>query len=299
MSEGIKKKTWSIVVVVLAFFFGMLLSGLWNDSVYTALVEHIKATVPGGREEWIQAHNTWISTWDWLVLAGEMLLKIGLVLLLFRVFLKYKVKDLGRYFPRDGMKKFCGGLLLGIAAITTVFLILIATGNARVVSWTPTISVSLLQYLLVFILVGFGEELLLRGFVIEKLKVFQNRALIIFISSFLFSILHIYNSNFDWMAFLNITLVGILFAYLYLKSGSLWVPIGYHITWNYFQGNVFGLPVSGLDLPGMLTTEYPTFTILNGGGFGPEAGLVSTAITLVILVCVWLYYRNRPQTPAF
>jgi hypothetical protein len=74
------------------------------------------------------------------------------------------------------------------------------------------------------------------------------------------------------------------------------MSIGYHITWNYFQGNVFGFKVSGINTRGIWTTVYDKNTILNGGDLGPESGLIVTAIILLDFLLVCRYYRNRNYT---
>ena len=81
---------------------------------------------------------------------------------------------------------------------------------------------------------------------------------------------------------LNIALVGILFAYMFVATNSLWLPIGYHITWNYFQGNVFGFPVSGTTPNGIYGVEVVAGRDwLTGGAFGLEGGLMATLLILV------------------
>ncbi|MGH4119264.1 CPBP family intramembrane glutamic endopeptidase [Clostridium sp.] len=61
----------------------------------------------------------------------------------------------------------------------------------------------------------------------------------------IFSVMHSLNPSMSIISYLNLFLVALLFAYMFLKSNNFWLPIGYHITWNYFQGNIFGFQVSG------------------------------------------------------
>lgn len=68
--------------------------------------------------------------------------------------------------------------------------------------------------------------------------------------------------------------------------------IGYHFTWNVFQGIVYGMPVSGLDVPGIVTTSFSEYNLLNGGLFGIEGGILTTLITLIAFAFVGFYYRN-------
>jgi membrane protease YdiL (CAAX protease family) len=105
--------------------------------------------------------------------------------------------------------------------------------------------------------------------------------------------MHSSNSGIGMLPYINLILAGILFAYMYLKSGNLWMCIGYHITWNYFQGYVYGFKVSGMKTYGILSTSYHSGNILNGGAFGPEGGLFVTAVMLAGLLFVWYYYRNH------
>lgn len=71
------------------------------------------------------------------------------------------------------------------------------------------------------------------------------------------------------------------------------MPIGYHITWNYFQGSVFGLPVSGNDLNGLYTSKLLSENIFNGGGFGPEGGLLVTFVMVISIALFYLLSRKK------
>jgi uncharacterized protein len=82
----------------------------------------------------------------------------------------------------------------------------------------------------------------------------------------------------------------------YVLTGQLAIPIGVHISWNFFQGNVFGFPVSGLDGLGakFLATETSGPELWTGGVFGPEAGLLLPfAIALGSLMTFsWVRFRH-------
>ena len=71
------------------------------------------------------------------------------------------------------------------------------------------------------------------------------------------------------------------------------MSIGFHITWNYFQGYVCGFQVSGNEVSGIYQIETTTNNIINGGGFGPEGGLVVTFILLILILAISVYYNNR------
>lgn len=65
------------------------------------------------------------------------------------------------------------------------------------------------------------------------------------------------------------------------------MPIGYHITWNYFQGCVYGLNVSGFDIQGIFSSRILNDNLLTGGAFGPEAGILTTIVIAIGFLIVW------------
>lgn len=200
-----------------------------------------------------------------------------------KLFDKKKMKDLGLIGIKSGWLDLVKGLLFGAISMTLVFAALVSTNSAYLVNplSSPRFSVSALSGLAVFIFVGFGEEIFSRGYCLTVLKQTESRWIPVVVSSLIFSVMHGMNSNVTIMALLNIFLVGLLFAYMTIRSGNLWMAIGYHITWNYFQGNVFGFEVSGNVVEGVYSTKLVAENIINGGKFGPEGGLMVTAVILL------------------
>jgi hypothetical protein len=94
---------------------------------------------------------------------------------------------------------------------------------------------------------------------------------------------------------LSITFAGLLLGTGYVLTGRLAIPTGLHITWNFFQGNIFGFPVSGLEPLGatFISIEQGGPTLFTGGAFGPEAGLLDPAATIVGSLLIWLWVRAR------
>jgi hypothetical protein len=93
---------------------------------------------------------------------------------------------------------------------------------------------------------------------------------------------------------LNIALIGVFFALCYLKSGSLWWPIGFHAAWNFFLGCVWSLPVSGINVYRVLDVQATSNATLTGGVFGAEGSLL---LTPLILVLIWAISQlpDHPQ----
>lgn len=196
----------------------------------------------------------------------------------FRMFFRKSIKELGLWTNANSPRELVFGLVFGAVSISAVYFILRLTGHVKVVSTGLNFNTDLLTGGFIFLLVGFSEEIFFRGYVMTALDQMRKPKLTIILSSVIFAIAHLGNPNLSFLGIVNICFVGVLFAVMYIKTGSLWMPIGFHITWNYFQGNILGLPVSGLDTNGLITSEVLRADIVSGGAFGPEGGLVATLV---------------------
>lgn len=225
----------------------------------------------------------------------QTLIMIFVVILFWKIFDKGSIKDLGLTNPLKSSKKLIFGLLFGFVSISFVFIVLLLFGQIEMVGKfsQPNISKWIIIDLFLFILVGINEEFFARGYCMTVLKQTNNKWVMVIISSAIFSGMHLLNPNTSFLGLLNIFLVGILFAIMFIKSGDLWMPIGYHITWNYFQGTIFGMNVSGQDLHGMYSIKLTTENIINGGAFGPEGGLITTLVILVGTIYIWKFTYNE------
>jgi membrane protease YdiL (CAAX protease family) len=128
--------------------------------------------------------------------------------------------------------------------------------------------------LILFILVGYYEELVFRGYVLQNLSEGAGIIWGLVISSILFGGLHLINPNPTWFSLAGITGAGLLMAYGWIATKRLWLPIGLHIAWNFFEGAVFGFPVSGIALEGLLRIRDTGPAWITGAEFGPEGGLI-------------------------
>lgn len=149
-------------------------------------------------------------------------------------------------------------------------------------------------WLAVFILVGWNEELMSRGYHLQTIASGMGLFWGLLISSAIFGLLHLSNPNATWLSAAGILFAGLLLGYAYIRTGQLWLSIGLHIGWNFFEGVVFGFPVSGLETYRLLQTSVDGPTLWTGGAFGPEAGLIVLPAILTAAILVHLYTRGRP-----
>ena len=147
--------------------------------------------------------------------------------------------------------------------------------------------------LILYIAVAWQEELLTRGYHLQNLIEGSTVLVGVLTSSFLFSALHILNPHASWKSLIGITIAGIFLCYSYLVTHQLWLPIGLHLGWNFFQGPIFGFPVSGTESFILIDQKPIGPEIITGGYFGPEAGLVLIPALLLGILLIQLYSKHR------
>jgi membrane protease YdiL (CAAX protease family) len=226
--------------------------------------------------------------------------QIIVLFIVFRLIYKRPLSQMG--FSLRHWRKHLGlGCLVGFVAISAYAVAAQLTGVARFTGFDAAnlLTPNMLVSLVFFISVGFYEEILFRGFLMTAMKTTRNKIAIIGLPAAIFGVMHTLNPYASIVGIVNILLIGLAFAYMFIKTGSLWMPIGYHIIWNFVQGNIYGIAVSGMGQASSLMKYTPAGPdILTGGAFGAEGGLICTAITLALLA--YLRYVYRPgETPAW
>ena len=174
--------------------------------------------------------------------------------------------------------------------------LLMGTVEIASVQWVPR---DLLGTLLFFLLVAVTEEVMLRGFVLGRmLSAGMNRFVALFLSSALFSAMHLFNPNFALLPFVNILLAGCLLGASFLYTRNLCFPVVLHWFWNWLQGPVLGYEVSGMDSgETLLTLRLTGSDLLTGGSFGFE-GSLCTVLLVVGTLAIVAYYERRGRKEA-
>jgi len=138
---------------------------------------------------------------------------------------------------------------------------------------------------------GVVEEVLFRGIVFRHLETMLGSWAALALTALLFGAAHLANPNATLFAAAAIALeAGLMLGGSYMLTRRLWLPIGIHAAWNFTQGWVFSVPVSGTAPPlGLLITRRVGPDWLTGGDFGLEASVVAMALaTIAGAVMVWL-----------
>ena len=207
--------------------------------------------------------------------------------------------SLGLLLNRQALYDVVVGILITLPVMGFIFALEAAAGWLTIegFAWQfdplSTVIKEIVSIFLIFVLVSWSEELLSRGYHLQNLESGLNTGLAVLISSGIFGILHLGNPNATWMSALGILLAGLFLAYGYLRTRQLWLPIGLHIGWNFFEGAVFGFPVSGLDIYPLTIITVNGPELWTGGSFGPEAGLIVIPGLILGTVFLYVYTRGR------
>lgn len=214
-------------------------------------------------------------------------------------------QQLGIRWNSGWIREIGVGLAIGALAMGIIFLIQLSSGWIRLTgfgwerAWSIPYPLPLLGYLVGMLMVGFYEELVFRGYQItnmtegltgERFCPEQAVILAMLISSVIFGSMHFGNSNATVTSTINIIMAGVVLSVPYVLTGSLGIPIGLHTSWNFFQGGIFGFPVSGSPTRSSLLQIRETGPdFITGGGFGPEAGLMGALGSILILALSYAY----------
>ncbi len=144
-----------------------------------------------------------------------------------------------------------------------------------------------------WMLQGASEEILTRGWFFQAAS--KKHVLTgIILSSTLFAMLHLANNGITWLSWCNLVLYGLFAVFYALKTENLWAVCGFHSAWNWVQGNIFGIAVSGNDLLGgslMSPGAAKGPDLLTGGAFGAEGSLIVSGLLIVSII--WVIIRKN------
>jgi uncharacterized protein len=202
-------------------------------------------------------------------------------------------RSLGLTFHAQWFRDLLIGSVIGILSLAVGAGVAYAGGGLRFglnsTNLLFGVSRSLLSSGFLFIFAALAEEALARGYPLQTLTRAHLTWLGVLLTSIFFATLHLANPNLIPIALLNTALAGVWLAAAYLRTRSLWFPLGVHWAWNWALGSLFGLPVSGLHLvsnPLLIATDTgPNW--LTGGSYGLEGGIAGTVGIVVSTLFIW------------
>ena len=182
------------------------------------------------------------------------------------------------------------GLGVGFFYFVAVVGVMYACGVYRIASFGTDQPSAIVNAFFLGITTAVGEELLFRGVLFRWIDEKWNFAAALVVSSLVFGFLHLGNPGATWWSSLAIAIeAGLLLGAAYKCSCTLWLPIGIHWAWNFTQGHIVGISVSGVESgASLIQPEISGPDILTGGAFGAEASVI--AVVLGAALSAWYVF---------
>ena len=200
-------------------------------------------------------------------------------------------RSLGLTFHSGWLRDLLFGFAIGFGSLVVAVAIALkglafSFGDT---AWSSIIT-SMLGSGLVLFAAALAEEAMFRGYPLQTLTRAKLAWLGVLLTSVPFGLVHLSNPNVvPGVTFANTVLAGLWLAAAYLRTRSLWLPLGVHWAWNWSLGAVFGLPISGIKLVSqpLLTANDAGPFWLTGGTYGIEGGVACTIALALSTIFLW------------
>jgi len=211
------------------------------------------------------------------------------------------IADYGLPWRQAFRRRFWQGMLIGFAALSLLLAVMglagafhlgsVAISGADVWKYGAA-------YGLICLVIGFSEEFYYRGYVQYTAAAgigFWPAAVLL---SAYFGLSHVGRATETWLGALNAGLGGLVLCLFLKRTGNLWLPIGFHTTFNWGQVYFYGVASSGVTVPGHLfRSSFSGPASLSGGTVGPEGSWLCTLLFVGIAVAFEATFRGRRAEP--
>jgi len=212
---------------------------------------------------------------------------------------KKTMLSFGLKLDNFAIKDWLYGFLLSFLMAGSVFLLLLWFGLLEFESINPDIfklkfiGNFLLMFVAFCLLTAWWEELVFRGYLLQNMISGMGKNWAVIISCILYGAVHATNPNAGIISSSIIVLFGFMRLYGYLRTSQLWLSMGMHAGWNFFQGPVFGFSASGYETETILMHKLNGSDWLTGGKFGPEGSVFTVLIVLLAILSMYWWTRGR------
>lgn len=255
--------------------------------------EYMKQLMSGENVSTVKALEEVIQLPDWLVIVSlfSEIMMIVVVILYCRLIEKRKVSTMG--FRKDGIvRQYLLGVMGALLIFSGAYVICVLPGGIQFKGLAENMVPGyIIAYLLGYMLQGMAEEVLCRGYLFVSLSRRYSVVYSAVISSVFFALLHGMNAGLTLLALINLFLYAMLAAFLFVKYESIWMVGAFHSLWNFAQGNLYGIQVSGMGVQNSIfaSSMNEKMSFLNGGAFGMEGGL---GVSIVLVIAIILILRS-------
>lgn len=196
-------------------------------------------------------------------------------------------------------KNYAMGLLFGLVLFSICIGLAALFGGIKLNGINDDVNLFIvILYLVGFGIQGFSEEITFRGYFMVSIMKKSSVPKAVFINSLAFAIAHMLNPGLTVIAFVNLMLIGVLMSVYVIKTNNIWGAAAFHSMWNFAQGILYGISVSGTDAKSVvLSTDNAGNKMINGGIFGMEASILTTVVVgAALVIMVYTNSDNKETT---
>ena len=272
-------------------------------AILTPLISTVGTTVMPDADIW----GVSLLTPQWLVLMTFIAAGSFLVMYLMGRYVdRRQFSDFGWVPNRRWWQDLVFGFVLAFLLISIIFWLELLFGWVKVTGYfvgEGNFASTIFLGFLFLIVAAIQEETISRSYQLKNLAegfsfLGQKRALITatLFSSIGFGLMHLWTPHCSFQSIANLTVAGAVYAFAFLITGRIGLPLGMHISWNFFEGLFYGFPVSGTVFDTkLMVIEQSGPELITGGAFGPEAGIIRLPMLFLALAAIygWTKFQNR------
>lgn len=297
------KQLWKLIMAFLAVFLVIYVA----ESIIPALVS-AKPMEEALRDQGFLDSDKELTFKQSMTIATEVAMKpnvmiptllstgFGTVISLFycRFFEMRKVTSMGCRKRRAALH-YVSGLFMGAAMMSAIVLLTLLFGANKLSYVKDSSKLLILMYFVGFLVQGMSEEFIFRGYLMTSVGGSHSPYLAIGISSVAFGLAHAANPGISPLAMTNLILYGVFAAVYMIHFDNIWGVCGIHSVWNFTQGNLYGISVSGSGQSESIfrTSQNSSHAFLTGGEFGIEGSIATTIVLLTGTAIVLLMHKKR------
>lgn len=234
--------------------------------------------------------------WMTIVTLISEVLIIVIVCLYCRFVEKRKLNTLG-FKKKGAVLNYLKGMFFALVIFSVAYLICIVTKSITFDGLTQNIPVVyIVGYFIGYMIQGMAEEVLCRGYLFVSLTRRYHVINSAIFSAVFFAMLHGMNVGVDGFAIFNLFLYGLFAALLFADCENIWIVGAFHSVWNFVQGNLYGISVSGNKITSSIFTSTAAdggATVINGGTFGMEGGFAVTIVLIIAIVVIGKHLESK------
>lgn len=220
------------------------------------------------------------------------------VILYCRFIEKRDLKSLGL---NEKVYDYLMGGLVAIILLAVIIVFCCITNAISYIGVNENIDIKYIIGLFIgFVIQSTAEETMCRGFLLQSLLKKTSVPIAVFVSSTAFSLPHFLTLfeaeiKYSIIGVANLYLISVIFSLLVIFRSNIWIACGLHSSWNFILYGFMGLSLSGnaVDSYGIIKFEADAESIISGGIYGIEAGIITTVVLGIVIIAMLKYWHDK------